>query len=210
DCGNHATDVDITYNGGDTEAPTLNGVIPSGATNQNLCFSAIPAGPTAAAIAALYSDNCSVAVTVDKSGTPTGDNCSWSVTYHYEIYDDCGNHATDIDITYSGGDTEAPTLNGVIPSGATNQNLCFSAIPAGPTAATIAALYSDNCSAAVTVDKTGTPTGTDCNWTVTYHYEIYDDCGNHATDVDITYSGGDTEAPQLTGTLPTGQTGLNL
>ncbi|MFC0772235.1 T9SS type A sorting domain-containing protein, partial [Terrimonas alba] len=50
-------------------------------------------------------------------------------------------------------------------------------------------------------DKTGTPTGTDCNWTVTYHYEIYDDCGNHATAVDITYSGGDTEAPIITGCL---------
>jgi len=33
---------------------------------------------------------------------------------------------------------------------------------------------------------------------VTYHYEIKDGCNNPATDVDITYSGGDTQAPVIT------------
>ena len=208
DCGNAADDIDITYSGGDTEAPTLVGSVPDGATNQNLCFSAIPAGPTDSEIAALFTDNCSQANVV-KSGTPTGTDCSWTVTYHYEITDDCGNAADDIDITYSGGDTEAPTLVGSVPDGATNQNLCFSAIPAGPTDSEIAALFTDNCSQANVV-KSGTPTGTDCSWTVTYHYEITDDCGNAADDIDITYSGGDTEAPTLVGSVPDGATNQNL
>ena len=208
DCTNAATPIDITYSGGDTEAPTLVGQVPAGATEQNLCFSAIPAGPTEADIAALFTDNCGN-VNVVKSGTPTGTDCSWTVTYNYVITDDCTNAATPIDITYSGGDTEAPTLVGQVPAGATEQNLCFSAIPAGPTEADIAALFTDNCGN-VNVVKSGTPTGTDCSWTVTYNYVITDDCTNAATPIDITYSGGDTEAPTLVGQVPAGATEQNL
>ena len=130
-CGNYASAIDITYSGGDKTAPALTGAIPSGATAENLCFNAIPAGPTIADIAALYTDNCGGTITVVKTGTPTGDDCSWAVTYHYTIKDKCGNYASAIDITYSGGDKTAPALTGAIPSGATAQNLCFNAIPAG-------------------------------------------------------------------------------
>jgi cytochrome c551/c552 len=212
DCNNAATPVDITYSGGDKTAPTRTGTLPTGATNQNLCFSAIPVGPLEADIAALYTDNCGGTVHVVKTGTPTGDNCSWTVTYHYVITDDCNNATDAVDITYSGGDKTAPTLKvaGSLPAGATNQNLCFSDIPTGPTEAQIAALYSDNCGGTVHVVKTGTPTGTSCSWTVTYHYVITDDCNNAATPVDITYSGGDKTAPTRTGTLPTGATNQNL
>jgi hypothetical protein len=131
---------------------------------------------------------------VDKTGTPTGNNCSWTVTYHYEIYDGCGNHATDIDITYSGSDQTAPSLTGTIPSGGTGINACSA--PAGPTEADIAALYTD-CST-VSVTKTGTPTGGNCGWTVTYHYVIKDACNNEATAVNITYSGSDQTPPVFT------------
>src|SRR5690606_40352876 len=114
DCDNATTSVMITYSGGDTEAPTLVGMIPAGGTDLNLCYDAIPAGPTEAEIAALYTDNCGN-VNVVKSGTPTGDDCLWSVTYTYAIDDDCDNATTSVMITYSGGDTEAPTLVGMIP-----------------------------------------------------------------------------------------------
>ncbi len=93
-------------------------------------------------------------------------------------------------------DNEAPTLVGTIPDGGTDLNLCFSDIPAGPTEAEIAALYTDNCGN-VNVTKTGTPTGDDCDWTVTYNYTIEDDCENFADEVNITYSGGDTEDPEI-------------
>ena len=198
----------IIYTGGDTEAPHLTGVLPTGATGINVCYANIPAGPTESDIAVLYKDNCG-AVNVVKSGTPTGNNCSWTVTYHYVIMDDCSNTATPFDITYSGGDTEAPHLTGNIPAGVTNLNLCYANIPAGPSESDIAALYTDNCSSA-NVTKSGSPTGNNCNWTVTYHYIIKDDCGNTATPVDITYSGGDTEAPHLISTIPTGGTNLNV
>ena len=110
----------------------------------------------------MYTDNCGGTITVVKTGTPRGD-CSWTVTYHYTVKDKCGNYATAVDITYSGGDKTAPALTGTIPSGATAQNLCFNAIPAGPTIADIAALYTDNCGGTITVVKTGTPTGDDCS-----------------------------------------------
>ena len=76
-------------------------------------------GPTIADIAALYTDNCGGTITVVKTGTPTGDDCSWTVTYHYTVKDKCGNYATAVDITYSGGDKTAPALTGIVPSGAT-------------------------------------------------------------------------------------------
>ncbi|WP_188443425.1 HYR-like domain-containing protein, partial [Planktosalinus lacus] len=193
DCGNECQEINITYSGGDNEAPILTGVIPVGATDMDLCFADIPVGPSEAEIALLYTDNCG-AVSVTKTGTPSGDDCSWSVTYNYVIVDDCGNDANEIDITFSGGDNEAPILTGVIPVGATDMDLCFADIPVGPSEAEIAALYTDNCGA-VSVTKTGTPSGDDCSWSVTYNYVIVDDCGNDANEIDITFSGGDNEAP---------------
>src|SRR5262249_1740786 len=151
--------------------------------------------PTEAQISALYADNCGT-VHVTKTGTPSGNNCSWSVTYHYVITDDCTNAATPVDITYSGGDTQAPQLITALPIGQTGLNVCFSNIPTGTTEADIASHYTDNCGT-VHVTKTGLPTGTNCNWSVTYHYVIKDDCNNQATAVDITYSGGDTQNPVI-------------
>jgi hypothetical protein len=208
DCSNAAAPVTVTYSGGDNEAPQLIGTLPSGQTNLNLCFSNIPTGPTEADIALLFNDNCGN-VNVSKSGTPTGNDCSWNVTYTYTITDDCSNAAAPVTVTYSGGDNEAPQLIGTLPSGQTNLNLCFSNIPTGPTEADIALLFNDNCGN-VNVSKSGTPTGNDCSWNVTYTYTITDDCSNAAAPVTVTYSGGDNEAPQLIGTLPSGQTNLNL
>ncbi|MCZ2460243.1 MAG: HYR domain-containing protein, partial [Chitinophagales bacterium] len=111
--------------------------------------------------------------------------------------------------TYSGGDQTAPVLTGTLPTGQTGINACMNAAPTGPDEATIAALYNDNCGT-VSVTKSSQSTGNNCGWTVTYTYHITDNCGNAvANDVVITYSGGDQTAPVLTGTLPTGQTGIN-
>ena len=144
-------------------------------------------------IASQYTDHCGN-VHVTKSASPSGNNCNWSVTYHYIITDDC-NNSTTADISYSGGDTEAPHATGTLPTGATGMNVCYSNVPAGPSANDIAALYADNCGN-VHVVRTGTPTGNDAGWSVTYHFEISDDC-LHATSYDITYSGADAEAPVI-------------
>ncbi|WP_242157740.1 hypothetical protein [Aestuariivivens sediminis] len=208
-CGNYATAVDITYSGGDDTAPSLTGSIPSGQTGIDDCISNAPAGPTESDIANQYTDGCGGSITVVKTGSPTGDDCSWSVTYNYTIADKCGNYATAVDITYSGGDDTAPSLTGSIPSGQTGIDDCIANAPAGPTESDIANQYTDGCGGSITVVKTGSPTGDDCSWSVTYNYTIADKCGNYATAVDITYSGGDDTAPSLTGSIPSGQTGID-
>src|SRR6185295_11674443 len=81
------------------------------------------------------------------SSSVTGDNCSWTATYTYHIADACGNAAADAVVVYTGGDTEAPSLTGTVPGGASG-NLCKSAAPTAPSTASIEALYSDNCSEA--------------------------------------------------------------
>ncbi|MDX9925751.1 MAG: lectin-like protein, partial [Bacteroidales bacterium] len=193
----------------DDQPPSLVGIFPEGQSDLNLCFGSIPAGPSTASIAALYSDNCGGPITVTKSGTPTGNDCAWTVTYTYTVRDWRSNYVTVVpSVMYSGGDMTAPVLVGTFPTGQTNMNLCFTSIPAGPAIADIASLYTDNCGGPITVTKTGTPTGTDCSWSVTYTYTVRDKCNNYVTTVpSVTYTGGDTEAPQLAGVLPGGAVG---
>ncbi|MDX9772366.1 MAG: hypothetical protein RBT02_02975, partial [Bacteroidales bacterium] len=134
----------------DNQPPTLTGVFPTGQADMDLCYSSIPVGPSIATIAALYSDNCGGTITVTKSGTPTGNDCSWSVTYTYTVRDWRGNYVSSVpSITYSGGDQTAPVLTGVFPTGQTGMDLCYGDIPAGPTEADIAALYTDACGGAI-------------------------------------------------------------
>lgn len=194
----------------DITAPVLSGTLPPNQLNLNLCFSAIPTPPTAATIAGLYTDNCNGPVTATRTGAPTGNNCTWSAVYTYVMSDQCGNTTTAI-ITYTGGDRTPPALTGTIPPSQINLNLCLSAIPVGPTAADIAALYTDNCSGnTVTASKTGVTTGSNCAWSVTYTYIVSDNCGN-TTSATVSYSGGDKTAPALSGnnTIPAGQTNIN-
>src|SRR6185369_17285535 len=95
-----------------------------------------------------------------------------------------------------------------LPGGASG-NLCKSHATAAPTTATIEAQYADNCSEAHATFDSGLSgvTGNDCSWTATYTYHIADACGNPAADAVVVYTGGDTEAPHLTGTLPGGASG---
>ncbi|WP_415223960.1 hypothetical protein, partial [Psychroserpens sp.] len=200
-CGDFEEQIKFSYNGGDISAPVLNegAVVPTGAQDLNVCFDNAPVGPTAASIAALYSDNCGDVV-VNKSGTPTGSDCEWSVLYKYTIADTCGNMLDDLDIFYSGGDTQAPLLpkGASIPTGETGLNLCFSEKAQGPTVEDIAALFFDNCGT-VNVTKDEQSKGTDCKWLATYTYTIQDDCLNFAESIVITYTGGDMDAPVITG-----------
>ena len=185
----------------DNQPPVLIGEIPSGEANMNLCFDDRPAGPTIEEIKDLFSDNCGVINVVKEADIdPDANDCEWSVTYTYTVTDASNNAApSSVQITYSGGDKTAPELDGTLPIGAQNMNLCLSGAPAGPTALEIMALYTDNCGV-VNVVKSGSPTGTNCAWSVTYNYTIEDNCKNEADPVQITYSGSDQTAPSLTGT----------
>ena len=196
DCGKQDSCAATFTIAADDQPPMLDGTLPTGQTGISGCIEDAPDGPTAAAIAALYADDCGN-VNVNKTGSPTGDDCSWSVTYVFSIKDDCENYADTVRITYSGGDDQPPTLEGTLPTGETGISGCIEDAPDGPTAATIAALYSDDCGN-VNVNKTGSPTGDDCSWSVTYVFSIKDDCENYADTVRITYSGGDDEPPMIT------------
>ncbi|MEY8848601.1 hypothetical protein AB9K26_07285, partial [Psychroserpens sp. XS_ASV72] len=199
-CGSFEEQIKISYVGGDLQAPTLvdGAVVPTGGDNINACFADAPQGPSEDEIAALYADNCGGDIIVTKYGTPQGDDCSWTAFYKYQISDVCGNFAAELDVNYSGGDSEAPQLlePDSIPQGGSELNLCYSEKPLGPTEQEIAALYTDNCGS-VTVTKTSDSKGSDCKWYAIYNYTIVDDCNNFAEPIQIVYSGSDSEAPVL-------------
>ncbi len=191
DACNNFENVTQTLNINDTTPPSLTGTIPAGATNQNLCFSAIPVGPTIADIATQYTDNCGSTITVIKSGTPSGNDCAWSVTYTYTVADECGNTINSpILITYSGGDITAPVLT--VPATVTVE--CDEIPAVGVPTAT------DNCDATVTITYDGeTRTNGICEdtYTLTRTWTATDNCGN-ATSLSQTISVQDTTAPVLT------------
>ncbi len=204
DACDRTTTCSVTYTGGDGSAPELTGTLPNGATELDLCFSQIPAGPTEQEIADQYTD-CS-GVNVVKSGTPVGDDCDWSVTYTYTVTDNCSNTATTVEISYSGGDGSAPTLADIsvdcssLDMDGLNQCLDVAdAFDPETLETAVAALYEDNCAAAVTVTYTTTDAGpgnSNCAWTFTYNFTIEDNCENSTT-CSVTYSGGDDEDPML-------------
>uniref|UniRef100_UPI00126A1ED0 HYR-like domain-containing protein n=1 Tax=Psychroserpens jangbogonensis TaxID=1484460 RepID=UPI00126A1ED0 len=202
-CGAFEEEIKIGYVGGDRTPPSLNdgAQVPTGELGMNLCFSQAPAGPKVTSIAALYSDNCGE-VLVTKSGSPQGDDCSWTASYKYSIMDSCGNMIADLDVNYSGGDTEAPQLlkDAEIPVGSNTLNLCFDNKPLGPTELEIAALFSDNCGTVLVTKSLGTEKGNDdCKWLSSFEYTIQDSCGNFADPIYVEYMGGDTEDPVLSG-----------
>jgi molybdopterin-binding protein len=131
------------------------------------------------------------------STVPSGNNCAWSVTYTYTIKDGCNNAAANAVVTYTGGDTQAPTLTGVLPGGAVG-SVCKANAPAAPTVATIASKYTDNCSGVVVVQIGSSVTGTNCSWTATYTYSVKDACNNAAANAVVVYTGGDVTPPTFT------------
>ncbi|WP_152604854.1 T9SS type A sorting domain-containing protein [Psychroserpens jangbogonensis] len=202
-CGAFEEEIKVGYVGGDRTPPSLNdgAQVPTGELGMNLCFSQAPAGPKVTSIAALYSDNCGE-VLVTKSGSPQGDDCSWTAFYKYSIMDSCGNMIADLDVNYTGGDTEAPQLlkDAEVPVGSNTLNLCFDNKPLGPTELEIAALFSDNCGTVLVTKSLGTEKGNDdCKWLSAFEYTIQDSCGNFADPIYVEYMGGDTEDPVLSG-----------
>ncbi|MBR9847046.1 MAG: hypothetical protein GYB35_13495, partial [Algicola sp.] len=202
-CGDFEEQIKVDYQGGDLTPPTLNdgAQVPTGGENLNLCFSQAPSGPKVSQIAALYSDNCGDVI-VTKFGSPQGDDCSWTANYKYTIMDACGNQIDDLDVNYSGGDSQAPQLlkGAQVPTGAEGLNLCFDNKPLGPTEAEIAALFSDNCGTVTVTKSLATEKGNDdCKWLSAFEYTIEDSCGNFASPIYVEYMGGDSEDPVLSG-----------
>jgi hypothetical protein len=199
ECDNVLGSQSYTRSGGDKTAPVLSGTLPTGESGIDACSA--PAGPGEADIAALYTDGCGGAITVEKTiGAQTVNVCGLSVTYHYTIKDQCGNYATAVDITYSGSDQTAPVLSGTPYSGTIGTNSCkANATTAAPFNAVNAAQgYTDNCGGALTAILTNTQvTGTDAGWTATYTFSIKDVCGNTLANQSYSNTGSDQTAPTI-------------
>ena len=172
ECGNTSTCIQsITIV--DNSPPVLTGTIPAGASGISACIANVPAGPSTATIAALFTDNCS-AITVLKSGTPVGTNCSWTLTYTYTVSDVCGNVVSiSPTVSYSGGDNIPPTAN---PMPVLGPYQCYSNRPA-PNILDVTG-KADNCGGTVTVNFVSDSPDPGCTGTVTRTYSIADACGN--------------------------------
>ncbi|WP_160171692.1 T9SS type A sorting domain-containing protein [Mangrovimonas yunxiaonensis] len=206
-CGNALEGEELIHNGSDQDAPT--GTAPQGEANHNGCMadaeSELPFD--ADAVALNYTDDCND-VTVNLTGTEvTGTDCAWTLTYTYEVVDNCGNALEGEELIHNGSDQDAPT--GTAPQGEANHNGCMadaeSELPFDADA--VALNYTDDCND-VTVNLTGTAvTGTDCAWTLTYTYEVVDNCGNALEGEELIHNGSDQDAP--TGTAPQGEANHN-
>ncbi len=188
--------VTVEHYGSDQSAPTGSYGPISGI---NSCISAAP-GFDMAAVAAAYSDNCFSTVDVFLTNTTTtGDDCGWTVTFTFDVADDCSNTLTGATYSVSGSDMSAPT--GSSTAGTTGTNACLADAPGLFTFDGAAALngFSD-CSgvAIVTGSDVETVSGTDCAWTLTYTFLVEDGCGT-TTSGSYTHTGGDNNAPSLSG-----------
>jgi len=212
-CGNELPGQTYSNSGSDQTAPTLipGNLWPDGESNINACMSSNAIGKTEADIAALYEDNCGGTVYVTKSTTGViGTDCQWSITYSYLVEDLCHNGFTK-EITYSGSDQTIPELTGTPYAGTTNNHSCRADAEAtAPFSASDAIQgYTDNCGAAVTAQYWyADVTGDNCNWAVTYHFSVYDACGNHLDNQTYTNTGYDNVPPQLVSAPVTGLIGV--
>ncbi|MBK7094708.1 MAG: HYR domain-containing protein [Saprospiraceae bacterium] len=208
-CGNPATKTQtITIT--DIQAPALTGTAYADATVYNSCIAsaetAVPAFSATNAIIG-YTDNCGQPVTAELTGTvTTGDDCNWTVTYTYTVKDVCGNPLANQTYRHSGMDLTAPKLTGTPFSDATLYDGCkvnaLAAVPAFSSASAIEG-YSDNCGAGVTATWSNTTvSGTNCNWTVTYTYTVFDACLNPLADQSYSHSGKDQTAPTASNPAP--------
>ncbi len=197
-CGNTSAARVQTITFTDQTAPALAAgkTFPADVNNINACSfeAAKTAGlitvPATGTIKALYEDGCSrnnltcTSTTREAAGNTT---CNWTVYVDYSIKDACGNE-TVATRTYKGGDKTAPVLisGQTFPADQANMTACFNALPDGPAANDIKALYED-CSG-VSVDRIQNASGSSCSWTEKFTYTIKDGCNNSTTKV-LTYTG---------------------
>ncbi len=179
----------------DEDVPHLidpSSTFPAGEDNLNLCASQKPGPISDDVIRALYSDNCSEVLVSHITTEDSGDNCSWTITYQYTIEDKCGNGFTE-DLTYTGGDTERPTI--VCPSDY-NVNADFDhpyatlTIPVPTTA--------DNCEVVSVVNdfnNTDDASGHYNIGTTTVTYTVTDGCANVNEPCSFTVTVSDNTPP---------------
>ncbi|MCB0546288.1 MAG: T9SS type A sorting domain-containing protein, partial [Phaeodactylibacter sp.] len=125
--------------------------------------------------------------------------CQFTFQYAYQVLDPCIGTRRICVLTFTGEDhtPPSPTFDGGCPEGVSGL-ACQEDVP-DPDEATVAAGYSDNCSTPFAYLVGTTSEGDDCgNFTVTYHYRVYDDCDNFV-ECDVTHSGTDVADGQQPG-----------
>ncbi len=171
--------------------PTI--ICPAPVTVQ--CASDVPAPNTALVTVA---DNCSAVPSFvsDVISAQTAPH-KYTITRTYKATDPSGNSSTCTQIITVNDNTKPVLTFGPLPGGTGGQ--CLAGVPAAPAASSIAALYTDNCSGAVTAVLTNTTTtGNDSTgWTRKYFYTVSDVSGNTTTAC-VTYTGKDNIKPNIT------------
>ena len=172
DCGNTSANFVQTITVKDNTAPVISTL--AGALDKTLECSNTTDIADALLLVPEATDNCTAVADLNLnlvSDVTTADpGCAnaYVRVRTWNFGDDCGNTSLDFVQTITVEDNTAPVLTGTWPSNQTGLDLCYSNVPAGPTEAEIAVLYDDNCSSTITVTKSGTPTGNDAGWSVTY------------------------------------------
>jgi hypothetical protein len=139
---------------------------------------------------------------------PSFDTCTGGmVTIGIMVTDECEQEGSCSSTFSVLPDNDAPTGNA--PDGEVNHNGCMAdaeaELPFDEN--DVASNYTDNCNN-LTINLTGTSlTGTDCDWTLVYTYEVVDDCDNALEGETITHTGSDQDIP--TGEAPAGEVDHN-
>src|SRR6185503_16219279 len=177
-CGNPASCTQVIHVKDDTKPTVTKGSIAA-------CYPTVAAAEAAAKAATTVSDNCS---TVTKTASTVG-TCSATITVRGT--DVCLNFA---EVTYSTRiDNTVPVLTGC-PSDLTVQCMADVPAPANVTA-------NDNCDGVLTPVLTETPSGTDCDKTITRTWTVADTCGNPASCTQVIHVKDDTKPTVTKGTI---------
>jgi len=179
--------------GGDTSPPTGSSTYSAPVTNG--CISDAPDFDATNALMG-FSDNCAGSLMATLTGTTPGasnSDCSWSFTYDYTVTDFCSNTPIAGSYTVSGGDMTGPSGSSTYSAPFTDG--CMSDAPVFNAAHALVGF--NDCTANMTVTFNTTtlgPSNSDCNWSFTYNYTVFDDC-NNPTAGSYTVSGGDVTGP---------------
>ena len=87
------------------------GTCPTGTDYGNVCASNAPAAPSAATVAAVYTDNCGTVTATLTGSVLAGDDCGWTNTHTYTVSDGCTANDITCVIIDSGSDDTAPTAD---------------------------------------------------------------------------------------------------
>ncbi|MDT8347501.1 MAG: hypothetical protein RQ756_06840, partial [Flavobacteriaceae bacterium] len=118
-----------------------------------------------------YSDTCGDVSIVNLRTNLIGDDCDWTLTYTYDVVDECGNTLFNEVITHTGSDQSIPVIDNPDDFEICNDPLTDS----------LTASWTDNCSDGGDITSAA-PRITDlpCQQIAEYDFDVADDCGNEA------------------------------